>query len=62
MGVVFVLGLFVLLITRIMIIGVMAHRARPGVCRVPRLWRWLMAGLAGRGEHCVNLGVLPTKG
>jgi cell division protein FtsW len=61
-GVVFVLGLFMLLITRIMSIGMMAHRnGRPFAGNLAfgvGLWIGLQA-LVSIG---VNLGVLPTKG
>lgn len=62
LGVVFILTLFMLLVTRIMIIGLMAHRAeRPFAGNVAYgigLWIGLQA-LVSMG---VNLGVLPTKG
>ena len=61
-GVVFILSLFMLLVTRIMIIGLMAHKAeRPFAGNVAYgigLWIGLQA-LVSMG---VNLGVLPTKG
>jgi cell division protein FtsW len=62
LGVVFVLGLFMLLVTRIMSIGMMAHRNdRPfdgNLAFGIGLWIGLQA-LVSMG---VNLGVLPTKG
>jgi len=62
LGVVFILTLFMLLVARIMIIGLMAHRAeRPFAGNVAYgigLWIGLQA-LVSMG---VNLGVLPTKG
>lgn len=62
LGVIFILSLFMLLVSRIMIIGLMAHRAeRPFAGNVAYgigLWIGLQA-LVSMG---VNLGVLPTKG
>jgi cell division protein FtsW len=62
LGVIFILTLFMLLVARIMIIGLMAHRAgRPFAGNVAYgigLWIGLQA-LVSMG---VNLGVLPTKG
>ena len=62
LGVVFILTMFMLLVARIMIIGLMAHRAeRPFAGNVAYgigLWIGLQA-LVSMG---VNLGVLPTKG
>ena len=62
MGVVFILSLFMLLVARIMIIGLMAHRMeRPFAGNIAYgvgLWIGLQA-LVSMG---VNLGVLPTKG
>ena len=62
LGVVFILSLFMLLVARIMIIGLMAHRReRPFAGNVAYgigLWIGLQA-LVSMG---VNLGVLPTKG
>ena len=61
-GVIFILSMFMLLVTRIMIIGLMAHKAeRPFAGNVAYgigLWIGLQA-LVSMG---VNLGVLPTKG
>ena len=62
LGVIFILSLFMLLVARIMIIGLMAHRMeRPFAGNVAYgigLWIGLQA-LVSMG---VNLGVLPTKG
>jgi cell division protein FtsW len=62
LGVMFILMLFMLLVTRIMAIGLMAHRAgRPFAGNLAYgigLWIGLQA-LVSMG---VNLGVLPTKG
>ncbi len=62
LGVVFILSLFMLLVARIMIIGLMAHRMeRPFAGNIAYgigLWIGLQA-LVSMG---VNLGVLPTKG
>jgi cell division protein FtsW len=62
LGVIFILSMFMLLVARIMIIGLMAHRReRPFAGNVAYgigLWIGLQA-LVSMG---VNLGVLPTKG
>jgi cell division protein FtsW len=62
LGVILILSMFMLLVARIMIIGLMAHRAdRPFAGNVAYgigLWIGLQA-LVNMG---VNLGVLPTKG
>lgn len=62
LGVTFILALFMLLVTRIMVIGLVAHRSgRPFAGNVAYgigLWIGLQA-LISMG---VNLGVLPTKG
>ncbi len=62
LGVIFILSLFMLLVSRIMIIGLMAHRMeRPFAGNIAYgigLWIGLQA-LVSMG---VNLGVLPTKG
>jgi cell division protein FtsW len=62
LGVVFILSLFMILVARIMIIGLMAHRReRPFAGNIAYgigLWIGLQA-LVSMG---VNLGVLPTKG
>jgi cell division protein FtsW len=62
MGVVFVLGLFALLLTRIMIIGVMAHRAGRAFAGFLAYGVGLWLGLQAVVSIGVNLGVLPTKG
>ena len=62
LGVIFVLGLYMLLITRIMSIGMMAHRnERPFAGNLAfGIGLWL--GLQALVSIGVNLGVLPTKG
>ena len=62
LGVVFILSLFMLLVARIMIIGLMAHRAeRPFAGNVAYgIGLWI--GLQALVSIGVNLGVLPTKG
>jgi len=62
LGVVFILSLFMLLVSRIMIIGLMAHRAeRPFAGNVAYgIGLWI--GLQAFVSMGVNLGVLPTKG
>lgn len=62
LGVIFVLGLFVLLITRIMVIGVMAHRAGRAFAGFLAYGIGLWLGLQAVVSIGVNLGVLPTKG
>jgi cell division protein FtsW len=62
MGVIFVLGLFALMITRIMIIGVMAHRAGRAFAGFLAYGVGLWLGLQAVVSIGVNLGVLPTKG
>jgi len=61
-GVIFILALFMLLVARIMIIGLMAHRAeRPFAGNVAYgIGLWI--GLQAFVSMGVNLGVLPTKG
>jgi len=61
-GVVFVLGLFIVLVTRIMMIGARAHREdRPFAGNVAfGIALWL--GIQAMVSVGVNLGVLPTKG
>jgi cell division protein FtsW len=61
-GVVFVLGLFAVLITRIMVIGVMAHRAGRAFAGFLAYGVGLWLGLQAVVSIGVNLGVLPTKG
>ena len=62
LGVVFILTLFMLLVSRIMIIGLMAHRnGRPFAGNVAYgIGLWI--GLQAFVSMGVNLGVLPTKG
>lgn len=62
LGVIFVLGLFALMITRIMIIGVMAHRAGRAFAGFLAYGVGLWLGLQAVVSIGVNLGVLPTKG
>ena len=61
-GVIFILFVFMLLVSRIMIIGLMAHRAeRPFAGNVAYgIGLWI--GLQALVSIGVNLGVLPTKG
>ena len=62
LGVIFILALFMLLVTRIMVIGLVAHRAgRPFAGNVAYgIGLWI--GLQALVSIGVNLGVLPTKG
>jgi len=62
LGVVFILTMFMLLVARILIIGLMAHRAeRPFAGNVAYgIGLWI--GLQALVSIGVNLGVLPTKG
>jgi cell division protein FtsW len=61
-GVVLVLGLFLLLVTRIMIIGIMAHRKGRPFAGFVAYGIGLWIGLQAIVNVGVNLGVLPTKG
>ncbi|HSG56411.1 MAG TPA: putative peptidoglycan glycosyltransferase FtsW, partial [Paracoccaceae bacterium] len=61
-GVVLVLGLFLLLITRIMSTGMMAHRAGRPFAGNLAFGVGLWIGLQAMVSIGVNLGVLPTKG
>ena len=61
-GVVAVLGLFLLLVTRIMIIGMMAHRQDRPFAGFLAYGIGLWIGLQAVVSVGVNLGVLPTKG
>lgn len=61
-GVVFMLSLFMLLVTRIMIIGLMAHRAGKPFAGNVAYGIGLWIGLQALVSMGVNLGVLPTKG
>jgi len=62
LGVVVVLGLFVLLVTRIMVIGAMAHRRDRAFAGFVAYGIGLWIGLQALVSVGVNLGVLPTKG
>jgi cell division protein FtsW len=61
-GVVFVLGLFMLLVLRIMATGLMAHRAGRPFAGHLAFGIGLWIGLQALVSIGVNLGVLPTKG
>lgn len=61
-GVVAVLALFLLLVTRIMIIGIMAHRQERPFAGFLAYGIGLWIGLQAVVSVGVNLGVLPTKG
>jgi len=61
-GVVVVLGLFLLLVTRIMVIGIMAHRQDRPFAGFLAYGIGLWIGLQAVVSVGVNLGVLPTKG
>jgi cell division protein FtsW len=62
LGVICILGLFMLLVTRIMVIGLVAHRSgRPFAGNLAYgIGLWI--GLQALVSIGVNLGVLPTKG
>jgi len=62
LGVVFVLGLFMLLVTRILSIGMMAHRNHRPFAGNLAFGIGLWIGLQALVSIGVNLGVLPTKG
>lgn len=62
LGVIFVLGLFMLLVARIMSIGLMAHRADKPFAGNIAYGIGLWIGLQALVSIGVNLGVLPTKG
>jgi cell division protein FtsW len=62
LGVVVVLSMFVLLVTRIMIIGSMAHRRGRPFAGFLAYGVGLWVGLQAVVSIGVNLGVLPTKG
>jgi cell division protein FtsW len=62
LGVVLVLGLFLLLVTRIMSTGMMAHRAERPFAGNLAFGVGLWIGLQALVSMGVNLGVLPTKG
>jgi cell division protein FtsW len=62
LGVIAVLVLFLLLVTRIMIIGIMAHRSNKPFAGFIAYGIGLWLGLQAVVSVGVNLGVLPTKG
>jgi len=62
MGVVFILSLFMILVARIMIIGLMAHRRERPFAGNIAYGVGLWVGLQALVSMGVNLGVLPTKG
>ena len=62
LGVVFVLALFLLLVTRIMVIGIMAHRKGRTFSGFVAYGIGLWIGLQALVNIGVNLGALPTKG
>ena len=57
-----ILGLFMLLVTRIMIVGMMAHRRGRPFAGFLAFGVGLWFGLQAMVSIGVNLGVLPTKG
>ncbi len=61
-GVIVILALFLLLVTRIMIIGIMAHRQGRPFAGFLAYGIGLWIGLQAVVSVGVNLGVLPTKG
>jgi len=61
-GVIVVLALFLLLVTRIMVIGVMAHRLDKPFSGFLAYGIGIWIGLQAMISVGVNLGVLPTKG
>ncbi len=61
-GVVFVMGLYVLLVTRIMVVGLVAHRRGRAFAGFLAFGVGLWLGLQAVVSIGVNLGVLPTKG
>jgi cell division protein FtsW len=62
LGVIFILTLFMLLVSRIMIIGLMAHRMERPFAGNVAFGIGLWIGLQALVSMGVNLGVLPTKG
>jgi cell division protein FtsW len=61
-GVVLVMGLYLLLVTRIMIVGIVAHRRERPFAGFLAFGVGLWLGLQAIVSIGVNLGVLPTKG
>jgi cell division protein FtsW len=61
-GVIVVLALFLLLVTRVMVIGIMAHRNGQPFAGFVAYGIGLWIGLQALVSVGVNLGVLPTKG
>jgi cell division protein FtsW len=61
-GVLLVLALFTLLVTRIMVVGLMAHRSGRPFAGFLAYGVGLWIGLQAMVSIGVNLGVLPTKG
>jgi cell division protein FtsW len=61
-GVIVVLALFLLLVTRIMVIGIMAHRLDKPFAGFLAYGVGIWIGLQALVSVGVNLGVLPTKG
>jgi len=61
-GVLFVMGLYLLLVTRIMIVGLVAHRRERPFAGFLAFGVGLWIGLQAVVSIGVNLGVLPTKG
>lgn len=62
LGVVFVLAMFALLVSRIMVIGIMAHRRGRSFAGFLVYGVGLWIGIQALVSIGVNLGVLPTKG
>jgi len=62
LGVVFVLAMFALLVSRIMVIGIMAHRRGRPFAGFLAYGVGLWIGIQALVSIGVNLGVLPTKG
>ncbi len=62
LGVIFILSLYMLLVTRIMIVGLMAHRIGRHFAGNVAYGIGLWIGLQALVSIGVNLGVLPTKG
>ncbi|MEJ8569598.1 putative lipid II flippase FtsW [Elongatibacter sediminis] len=61
-GVVLVMGLYLLLVTRIMVVGILAHRRGRPFAGFLAFGVGLWLGLQAMVSIGVNLGVLPTKG